>query len=115
MPSASFIILHLTVLFLYFPLTSAQFQNFFQGGFPFGGQRQQQQQTSDNNRHKGWTEMDAGQLSRYVECLIADVANLSSPLRCRVCLSYFISLCAYARRLSLSIPVSSYGASLPLR
>jgi len=42
----------------------AQFGNFFQQGFPFGGHHHQQQQPQEGGRtHKGWQEMDAGELS----------------------------------------------------
>ena len=41
----------------------AQFGNFFQQGFPFGGHHHQQQQPQEGGRtHKGWQEMDTGEL-----------------------------------------------------
>jgi hypothetical protein len=52
------------------PLTMAQFGNFFQGGFPFGGGgggEQHQQQQRPRREHKGWSEMESGEWTfRYL-------------------------------------------------
>ncbi|RSH83868.1 Long chronological lifespan protein 2 [Saitozyma podzolica] len=51
------------VTLLLLPLTLAQFGNFFQGGFPFGGGHfqgnQQDAPKSPGRQHKGWTEMES--------------------------------------------------------
>ncbi|KAI9635361.1 uncharacterized protein MKK02DRAFT_44048 [Dioszegia hungarica] len=52
----------LLVLMCLLPFTLAQFGNFFQGGFPFGGGgggEQQPQQQRPRREHKGWSEMES--------------------------------------------------------
>lgn len=53
------------IALLLLPLTLAQFGNFFQGGFPFGGGHfqgnQQDAPKSPGRQHKGWTEMESGE------------------------------------------------------
>lgn len=53
------------ITLLLLPLTLAQFGNFFQGGFPFGGGHfqgnQQDAPKSPGRQHKGWTEMESGE------------------------------------------------------
>jgi hypothetical protein len=54
------------VILCLLPMAIAQFGNFFQGGFPFGGGggEQQQQQQRPRREHKGWTEMESGELDQ---------------------------------------------------
>jgi hypothetical protein len=74
----------------FYPLqVVAQFGNFFQGGFPFGGfQHQQHHDQTPQRQHKGWTEFENGTPGHD----LAEVSSLSSGLR----MSGIFGLCAYA-------------------
>jgi hypothetical protein len=93
------------VTLLLLPLTLAQFGNFFQGGFPFGGGHfqgnQQDAPKSPGRQHKGWTEMESGEWggSRHTH----DATSLGQ---------------SFLRQLSLSTPFgrgSSREASMALQ
>jgi hypothetical protein len=104
-------LLSVTLLYLLLlPFTLAQFGNFFQHGFPFGGGHfqsgQQEAPRPPGRQHKGWTEMESGvSICRDLSGRKSVLMRFSALSR-RLCMSGVYDLRADSCGLPLPLSVS---------